>query len=151
MQEVLAEVLRRMRDFQHSQRTGAFRAWLRTITVNNVRDFLKAKRIRSTAPLILPLHFPFALRPPIAIPPYVTGPGLHPPARSESPAARPFPQSEPHTETVQSLRGFTWPWMLPRKNEDHSNLSKLDLVPTFAIRDADFVHFVAEMNAVEKE
>jgi len=49
-QEVMAVVLRRIPDFEHNQRTGAFRAWLRIITVNCVRDFWKAKRIRPAAP-----------------------------------------------------------------------------------------------------
>jgi RNA polymerase sigma-70 factor (ECF subfamily) len=49
-QEVFAVVVRRFPDFQHNQRTGAFRAWLRTITINCVRDFWKAKRIRPVAP-----------------------------------------------------------------------------------------------------
>jgi RNA polymerase sigma-70 factor (ECF subfamily) len=49
-QEILTVVLRRMPDFQHNQRTGAFRAWLRAITVNCVRDFWRAKRIRPKAP-----------------------------------------------------------------------------------------------------
>jgi RNA polymerase sigma-70 factor (ECF subfamily) len=49
-QEVFAVVVRRFPDFQHNQRTGAFRAWLRTITVNCVRDFWKARRIRPAAP-----------------------------------------------------------------------------------------------------
>jgi RNA polymerase sigma factor (sigma-70 family) len=48
-QEVLAVVLRRMPDFQHNQRMGAFRAWLRTITVNCMRDFWKSNRIRPAA------------------------------------------------------------------------------------------------------
>src|SRR5437870_2279853 len=34
VQDVLAVVVRRLPDFEHNQRTGAFRAWLRTITVN---------------------------------------------------------------------------------------------------------------------
>jgi len=47
---VLTVASRRLPDFQHNQRTGAFRAWLRAITVNCVRDFWKAKRIRPVAP-----------------------------------------------------------------------------------------------------
>ena len=43
-QEVLAVVVRRMPEFQHNQRTGAFRAWLRTITVNCLRDFWKTRK-----------------------------------------------------------------------------------------------------------
>jgi RNA polymerase sigma-70 factor (ECF subfamily) len=50
VQEVLAVVVRRFPDFQHNKRVGAFRAWLRTITVNVTRDFWKSSRIRPTAP-----------------------------------------------------------------------------------------------------
>src|SRR5262245_2243896 len=46
VQDVLAVVVRRFPDFQHNQRTGAFRAWLRAIAVNCARDFWRANRIR---------------------------------------------------------------------------------------------------------
>jgi RNA polymerase sigma-70 factor (ECF subfamily) len=36
-QDVLGVVVRELRHFQHNQRPGAFRAWLRTITVNCLR------------------------------------------------------------------------------------------------------------------
>jgi RNA polymerase sigma factor (sigma-70 family) len=36
-QEVLGVVVRELKHFEHNQRTGAFRAWLRTITVNCLR------------------------------------------------------------------------------------------------------------------
>src|SRR5207248_8062752 len=49
VQEVLTVVVRRLPDFQHNQRRGAFRAWLRTITVNCLRDFWKGKRLRPAA------------------------------------------------------------------------------------------------------
>jgi RNA polymerase sigma-70 factor (ECF subfamily) len=49
VQEVLAVVVRRFPDFEHNQRTGAFRAWLRAIAVNCARDFWKANRLRPTA------------------------------------------------------------------------------------------------------
>ncbi|MGL6097827.1 MAG: RNA polymerase sigma factor [Fimbriiglobus sp.] len=49
-QEVLVVVVRRYPDFRHNQRTGAFRAWLRAITVNCCRDFWKANRLRPAAP-----------------------------------------------------------------------------------------------------
>lgn len=49
VQEVLTVVMRRLPDFEHNQRVGAFRAWLRTITVNCLRDFWKAQRIRPKA------------------------------------------------------------------------------------------------------
>jgi RNA polymerase sigma-70 factor (ECF subfamily) len=37
-QDVLGVVVRELRNFEHCQRPGAFRAWLRTITVNCVRS-----------------------------------------------------------------------------------------------------------------
>jgi RNA polymerase sigma factor (sigma-70 family) len=46
VQDVLAVVVRRFPDFQHNQRIGAFRAWLRAIAVNCARDFWRANRIR---------------------------------------------------------------------------------------------------------
>lgn len=42
-QEVMTIVLRRIGDFEHNGRTGAFRAWLKTITSNSLRDFWKKK------------------------------------------------------------------------------------------------------------
>lgn len=42
-QNVMAVVLRRLRNFER-ERTGSFRAWLRSITVNCLRDFQKTKR-----------------------------------------------------------------------------------------------------------
>lgn len=38
VQEVMTVVVRRFPEFQRQPRTGAFRAWLRTITVNCLRD-----------------------------------------------------------------------------------------------------------------
>lgn len=49
VQDVLAIVARRLPQFQHNKRTGAFRSWLRTITVNCLRDFWRAKRLRPVA------------------------------------------------------------------------------------------------------
>lgn len=46
VQEVLAVVIRRLPEFEHNQRTGAFRAWLRAITVNCLREHWKAKKRR---------------------------------------------------------------------------------------------------------
>ena len=46
VQEVLAVVVRRLPDFEHNQRVGAFRTWLRTITVNVVRDHWRSKKHR---------------------------------------------------------------------------------------------------------
>jgi RNA polymerase sigma-70 factor (ECF subfamily) len=48
-QEVLTVVVRRLPDFHHNQRRGAFRHWLRSITINCVRDFWRARRSRPVA------------------------------------------------------------------------------------------------------
>jgi RNA polymerase sigma-70 factor (ECF subfamily) len=45
-QEVLAVVIREVPQFRHNQRPGAFRSWLRTITVHRLRDFWRARRLR---------------------------------------------------------------------------------------------------------
>lgn len=49
VQEVLTIVVRKIPDFEHQRRTGAFRRWLRTITVNCLRDFWRARRHRPQA------------------------------------------------------------------------------------------------------
>ena len=49
VQEVLTVVVRKLPEFEHNGRTGAFRAWLRTITVNCLRDHWRAKRGRPAA------------------------------------------------------------------------------------------------------
>jgi RNA polymerase sigma-70 factor (ECF subfamily) len=49
VQEVLTVVVRKLPEFEHNGRTGAFRAWLRTITVNCLRDHWRSKRGRPTA------------------------------------------------------------------------------------------------------
>ena len=49
VQEVLAVVVRRLPDFHRRPRTGAFRRWLRTITVNCLRDFWRSRRARPAA------------------------------------------------------------------------------------------------------
>ncbi|MDX1946988.1 MAG: sigma-70 family RNA polymerase sigma factor [Pirellulaceae bacterium] len=49
VQEVLAVVVRRLPEFQHNQRVGAFRAWLRTITVNVLRDHWRGGKRRPAA------------------------------------------------------------------------------------------------------
>ena len=46
-QEVMTIVLRKIGEFEHSGRTGAFRAWLKTITSNCLRDFWKKKKRRA--------------------------------------------------------------------------------------------------------
>jgi RNA polymerase sigma-70 factor (ECF subfamily) len=45
-QEVLVVVLRELPFFQHNRRPGAFRAWLRTVTVHRVQDFGRSRRYR---------------------------------------------------------------------------------------------------------
>ncbi len=49
VQEILSVVFRRLPGFQKNERTGSFRAWLRTITVNCLRDFWKARRRRKAS------------------------------------------------------------------------------------------------------
>ena len=46
LQNVLIFFSRKLRDFEHNQRTGAFRNWLRMITVNTVREFWRARRVQ---------------------------------------------------------------------------------------------------------
>lgn len=48
-QEVLAIVVRKLPGFEHNQRTGAFRHWLRTITARCLKDFWRAQRLRPQA------------------------------------------------------------------------------------------------------
>jgi RNA polymerase sigma factor (sigma-70 family) len=42
-QQVLTVVIRKLPAFRHSGRTGAFRAWLRGITVNTLRSFRRSR------------------------------------------------------------------------------------------------------------
>src|SRR5262245_13129483 len=49
VQEVLAVVVRKLPQFKREPRTGAFRRWLRNITVNCLRDFWRAQRLRPLA------------------------------------------------------------------------------------------------------
>jgi RNA polymerase sigma-70 factor (ECF subfamily) len=48
-QEVLSVVVRELRNFEHNQRPGAFRAWLRTITVNCLRAQWRKRRGKAGA------------------------------------------------------------------------------------------------------
>jgi RNA polymerase sigma-70 factor (ECF subfamily) len=48
-QEVLAALLQHLPRFEHNHRRGAFRAWLRTLTVNRLRDFWRRQRVRGLA------------------------------------------------------------------------------------------------------
>ncbi len=49
VQEVLATLAGELPGFQHNQRTGAFRAWLRNILVNRLRNFWRARDQRPAA------------------------------------------------------------------------------------------------------
>ena len=42
VQEIMTIVVRRVNGFEHNGRIGAFRTWLRTITVNCLRDYWRA-------------------------------------------------------------------------------------------------------------
>jgi RNA polymerase sigma-70 factor (ECF subfamily) len=48
-QEVLVVLMRELPRFEHSGRPGAFRSWLRTITVHRVRDFWRSRGYRPEA------------------------------------------------------------------------------------------------------
>jgi RNA polymerase sigma-70 factor (ECF subfamily) len=45
VQDVLTVVVRRLPEFELQPRRGAFRCWLRTITVNCLRDYWRSKRV----------------------------------------------------------------------------------------------------------
>jgi RNA polymerase sigma-70 factor (ECF subfamily) len=49
-QTVLSAVVANLPKFQHNGRAGAFRRWLRTITVNSLRDKFRRGRNRSDSP-----------------------------------------------------------------------------------------------------
>ncbi|WP_425615905.1 RNA polymerase sigma factor [Anatilimnocola sp. NA78] len=49
VQDVLTVVARRLKDFEHNGRTGAFRTWLRTVTINCVRDFWRSRKRENAA------------------------------------------------------------------------------------------------------
>jgi RNA polymerase sigma factor (sigma-70 family) len=48
-QEVMAVVVRELAHFQHNQQRGAFRNWLRTVTVNQLRALWRTRRGRAEA------------------------------------------------------------------------------------------------------
>ena len=48
-QDVLAVVVRELPGFEHGGRAGAFRCWLRTITVNRARNFWRQRRAHPPA------------------------------------------------------------------------------------------------------
>lgn len=46
VQEVLTVVVRKLPQFERAPRAGAFRCWLRSITVNCLREFWRTRRLR---------------------------------------------------------------------------------------------------------
>jgi RNA polymerase sigma factor (sigma-70 family) len=50
VQDVLAVVVRRLPEFVHPEKPGAFRGWLRAITANCARDFWRSRRRVPIAP-----------------------------------------------------------------------------------------------------
>lgn len=48
VQNVMSVVVRRLAEFEHNGRTGAFRTWLRTITVNCVREHWRSRQANPT-------------------------------------------------------------------------------------------------------
>ncbi len=48
-QEVMAVVVRELPRFQHSERPGAFRSWLRIVTVNKLRALWRSRKGHATA------------------------------------------------------------------------------------------------------
>src|SRR5262245_11385042 len=49
VQDVLAVVVQELPRFEHNQRPGAFRRWLRTILVHRLRNFWRARQARPAA------------------------------------------------------------------------------------------------------
>src|SRR5712671_6910487 len=49
-QRVLEILVRQLPDFEHNGRPGAFRAWLRGITVNLLREFWRARPAAEAGP-----------------------------------------------------------------------------------------------------
>jgi RNA polymerase sigma-70 factor (ECF subfamily) len=50
IQEVLSVVLAELPSFQHNERAGAFRNWLRRILVNRLRGFWRRRKLEPAAP-----------------------------------------------------------------------------------------------------
>jgi RNA polymerase sigma-70 factor (ECF subfamily) len=48
-QEVFVVVMRRLKEFERQPQIGAFRSWLRTITVNCLRDYWRSPKSRNLA------------------------------------------------------------------------------------------------------
>lgn len=56
IQEVLATVARELPEFQHNERKGAFRSWLRTVLIHRLRDFWRSAKYRPIATGATSLH-----------------------------------------------------------------------------------------------
>ena len=50
VQEVLAVVVRKVPEFRHDGRAGSFRAWLRSITTNRLRDYWRGRYAAAPPP-----------------------------------------------------------------------------------------------------
>ena len=48
-QEIMSVLVREVPSFRHNGRPGAFRTWLKTITVHRLRDFWRARQARPVA------------------------------------------------------------------------------------------------------
>jgi RNA polymerase sigma-70 factor, ECF subfamily len=59
-QRVLEVLVRRLPDFEPSGRPGAFRAWLRRVTVNLLREFWRARPAPAAGPVLEQLSDPNA-------------------------------------------------------------------------------------------
>ncbi|MFO0952741.1 MAG: sigma-70 family RNA polymerase sigma factor [Isosphaeraceae bacterium] len=53
LQDVLTTLVRELPRFEHSGRTGAFRAWLKSITVNRLREHWRTRRPASGSDAVL--------------------------------------------------------------------------------------------------
>jgi RNA polymerase sigma-70 factor, ECF subfamily len=55
IQEVLVVVIRRLPEFAHNRRMGAFRTWLKTVAANKLGDYLRAdaRRLAGSPDVVL--------------------------------------------------------------------------------------------------
>jgi RNA polymerase sigma-70 factor (ECF subfamily) len=52
-QRILTVISRKASDFRHSGRAGAFRAWLRSITINVLHDYWRSRKTETAASSVL--------------------------------------------------------------------------------------------------
>ncbi len=50
IQEILSVVVKKLPDFEHNRQAGAFRSWLRAITVNRLREYWNSSQAGLVAP-----------------------------------------------------------------------------------------------------